>query len=93
LIHAASILLALFVGASAPDAAAPADGPTHAQQRSAPVLVEPPRVNKPGETIRADGGQPPAVNPDLQGRSALPDSIGDAPLGPPGPPQKPPPAR
>jgi hypothetical protein len=93
LIHAGSLLLALFVGVSTPDAAAPADGAAQAQPHAAPVLVEPPKTNKPGQTIRADGGQPPPVNPDLQGRAALPDSIGDAPLSPPGPPQKPPPTR
>ena len=88
--QAATLWLVFVAGVVAPDGGAPADGPIAAKQTSTPSLVAPPKTTKPGETTHVGSSPAPSVNPDLQGRAALPDSIGDAPLGPPGPPAKPP---
>ena len=90
MVQAATLLLALAAGVVVPDGGASSDGPIASRQSSTPVLVVPPKATKPGETTHVGGVPAPSVNPDLQGRAALPDSIGDAPLGPPGPPAKPP---
>jgi len=90
--QAATLWLAVVAGAGvvAPDGGAPSDGPIASHQSSTPVLVAPPKTTKPGDITHVGGVPTPPVNPDLQGRAALPDSIGDTPLGPPGPPAKPP---
>jgi hypothetical protein len=83
--------------ASAPTASEPAKSTNEAashssQPSSSPSLIEKPEATKPGDTTEVEGkGPDPSVNPRLQGRAALPDSVQDAPMLVPNAPKQPPP--
>jgi hypothetical protein len=77
--------------ASAATASEPASSASETSS-SSPSLIEAPKATKPGETTEVEGSGPdPSVNPRMEGRAALPDSVQDAPMLVPNAPKKPPP--
>jgi hypothetical protein len=81
--------------ASAPAATESGKGTNESASQSSsssPSLIETPKATKPGDTTQVEGSGPdPSVNPRLEGRAALPDSVQDAPMLVPNAPKKPPP--